>query len=189
MIQDARKKRDTGYSDNVEALLFQFASHAHTGKKEDAVFMENLKRMLGGNRIPSTDGFRGLTDEVVKNFALAQSKEKAIEDAHRNELTHIRDAYVARLKGAAADTADAELKPRLLAQAERASDLDEWVQSLAPEANEATQSFPASFLGKWSERNYGHDEHWIAHPGGKLEVVGHDWNVTWIILENGTLEI
>ncbi len=189
LIQDSRKKRDAGFSDNAKALLFQFASHAHTGKKEDAIFMESLKEMLAGNRVPMTEGAEELPEDVVKNFERARFKEQSIKAAHRSDLTRIRDAYVTRLKGAAADTSDAGLKPRLLAQAERASELDAWIALLAPVAKSVPKYLSAPFVGKWAERNYGHDEHWIAHPGGKLEVVGQDWNVTWIILENGTLEI
>ncbi len=189
LILDSRKKRDTGYSDNVNALLFQFASHAHTGKKEDAVFMENLRRMLVGNRVPSTDGFQGLTDEVVKNFALAQSKEKSIEDAHRNDLTRLRDAYATRLNGIAADTTDAGLKKRLLAQAEQAKDLDDWVQLLAPEPKYVRNSLNAGFVGKWAVQMAEHKEQWIVHPDGKLEVLRHDQGVTWRLLDDGTIEI
>ena len=45
------------------------------------------------------------------------------------------------------------------------------------------------FAGKWAVKNNNRPERWIAHPDGKLEVLDRNWEMTWIILENGSLEI
>lgn len=60
---------------------------------------------------------------------------------------------------------------------------------LAPETKYIPKSLSATFNGKWAARNNEHDERWIAYPNGKLELVGQKWEVTWNILEDGTLEI
>ncbi len=194
LIGDARKKRDKALSENARALIFQLGSRARGYKGDQAAFIERLKGDVIDNRVPQTDGIFGLPEELVSDFAQARSKEEAIDKSYSSELTRIRDAYLSRLSKAAAETPDMDLKQRLLAQAERAKDLDSWVQLLAPESKALSRQSSGAygsggFPGKWIFQNNEHEERWIAHADGKLTVVTQAWEVTWIILNDGTLEI
>ncbi|MFT5904635.1 MAG: serine/threonine protein kinase [Cryomorphaceae bacterium] len=126
------------------------------------------------------------------------SKEKAIDRAYLSAITVIRDAYATRLEKAASETSDAQLKPRLLAQAGRAKDLDAWIGLLSPETKRLSSKLPskpvpkkntAGFVGKWDHTSNGKSSLRIAHPDGRFEVVGKDWKVTWEILKDGTLKL
>ncbi len=118
-----------------------------------------------------------------------RSREAAIDKAYSSALTVIRDAYVSRLKKAAAETSDAQLKPRLLAQAGRAKDLDAWIGLLSPEPKRIPKKNTDSFVGNWDKRSEGKITRWTARADGKLEVVGKDWDVKWKILGDGSLVI
>jgi hypothetical protein len=45
------------------------------------------------------------------------------------------------------------------------------------------------FVGNWDIHSNGNIERWIGHPDGRVEVVGQKWDVIWVILDDGTLEI
>ena len=133
------------------------------------------------------DARRKLDKELAAN---ALAKEESIVQAHRSDLTRIRDAYVNRLEGAAAETLDEDLKRRLLAQAAQAKDLDAWIALLAPEATWIPKQSPGGgMVGKWINRSYNKESQWIAHPDGRVEIPGQKWQVTWEILEDGTLKV
>jgi len=118
-----------------------------------------------------------------------QAAAQSIGARYRAQLTRIRNSYVSRLESAASETSDEDLKKRLLAQAKRAEDLDEWVGLLSADTSGNTNAGSNSFAGKWVQNCEGKDSQWIAHPDGRMEIVGKDWEVTWEILENGTLEV
>jgi serine/threonine protein kinase len=117
------------------------------------------------------------------------SREEAIDKAYLSAITVIRDAYAARLEKAAGETSNAQLKPRLLAQAKRAKDLDVWIGLLSPEPKRIPKKNSDGFAGNWDKTSNGVPMRWIAHPAGRMEVVGRDWEGTWEILEDGTLEV
>jgi hypothetical protein len=124
---------------------------------------------------------------------LGASQRGSIIKSYTERIKVIRDAYVFRLKEAAAETSDAQLKPRLLSQAERAKDLDAWIALLAPEEKlEITENGGASVVGKWDQytnEEGGKISRWIAHANGRMEIVGKNWEVTWKLLEDGTLSV
>ncbi len=117
------------------------------------------------------------------------SREAAIDKAYLSALTQIRDAYVDRLEKAADDTFDAQLELRLLAQAERAEDLDVWVELLSPEPERVPRKSILAFAGNWDSPSGDKVTRWIAHADGRMEIVGKPWKAKWIILENGILEV
>jgi serine/threonine protein kinase len=194
LILEARKKRDKELAKNARALLFQLGSRARNAKKDEAAFIERLKGDVIDNRVPLTEGVIGLPDKLTRDFEQARSKEAVIDKACLSALTRIRDAYVPRLEKAAAETSDAQLKPRLLAQSERAKDLDAWIGLLAPEPKWVPKKSSGAFgggdfVGNWDHYSNGAASRRIAHRDGRMEIVGKDWKATWKILENGTLEI
>ena len=117
------------------------------------------------------------------------SREEAIDEAYRSAIIVIRDAYAARLEKSATETSDAQLKPRLLAQAERAADLDAWIGLLSPEPKRISKKKVDGFVGNWDHSSNGVASRRIAHPGGRFEVVGKDWKATWEIVKDGTLVV
>jgi len=117
------------------------------------------------------------------------SREEAIDEAYRSAIIVIRDAYAARLEKSATETSDGQLKPRLLAQAERAADLDAWIGLLSPEPKRISKKKVDGFVGNWDHSSNGEASRRIAHPGGRFEVVGKDWKATWEIVKDGTLVV
>ncbi len=117
------------------------------------------------------------------------SKEAAIDKAYLSSLTQIRDAYVAQLEKAADETFDTQQELRLLAQAERAKDLDAWIGLLAPESQGAPRKSSLAFVGNWDAHSSGKVSRRIAHADGRMEIVGRNWKVTWEILADGTLAV
>jgi hypothetical protein len=117
------------------------------------------------------------------------SREEAIDEAYRSAIIVIRDAYATRLEKSAGETSDAQLKPRLLAQAERAADLDAWIGLLSPEPKRISKKNFDGFVGNWDHSSNGEGSRRIAHPGGRFEIVGKDWKATWKIVKDGTLVV
>ncbi len=96
---------------------------------------------------------------------------------------------VFKIEKAADDTFDAQLELRLLAQAERAEDLDVWVELLSPEPERVPRKSILAFAGNWDSPSGDKVTRWIAHADGRMEIVGKPWKAKWIILENGILEV
>jgi len=189
LITDARKKHDKELAENARALISQLSSRARSYKRDQAAFIERLKGDAIENRVPRTDNIHGLPDELVRDFEQARSKEGTIDTTYGSELKRIRDAYLPRLEKAAAQTPDAELKRRLLSQAEPAKNLDSWVQLLAPESTSISRRSSGSVVGNWDNRSYNSESRWVAHRDGRMEIVGETWTATWKILEDGTLQV
>ena len=101
---------------------------------------------------------------------------------------------MSRLEKVAGETSDAQLKQRLLAQAVRAKDMNAWLELLASEPKwvpkKSSGTFGSGdFAGKWDSHAYNNVSRQIAHPNGRMEIVGKKWEVTWEILKDGRLEV
>ncbi len=194
LILDARKKRDKDFADNARALVSSLDASARSFDKDETVSVERLKGDIVDGMIPDTGGVHGLPASLATSFADARAKEVAILNSHRTDLTRIRDAYVTRLKGTS-EVADGELKPRLLAQVERAKDLDAWISLLSPESDrtprKSTVSFGTDgFEGKWDFNIIvGKTSKWIAYPDGRFEESNDNRKIAWRILKDETLEV
>jgi len=193
LIDDARKKRDKELADNASVLRHDLKSLSRSAESDLVAVIERLKEDIVDDRIPVIDDVSGLPDKVETVFKGALSDEQLIDTKHRADLTRIRDAYVTRLKGGADEASDGDLKERLTAQAGEAEDLDEWIAALSPEpervVRKSSGSLAGGFVGKWEILGQGNIERWIAHPDGRLEVVGQKWEVAWAVLDDDTLEI
>ncbi|QTN31908.1 serine/threonine protein kinase [Akkermansiaceae bacterium] len=194
LISEARKKRDKEIQDNGGALASSLDASARSAKKDEAASMERLKGDIVDGIIPDSEGVIGLPSGVAMTIADARSREAAIMRSHESDLTRIRDAYVARLQGAAAESTDESLKRRLLAQADEAEDQEAWIALLSPEPVKTPKRSTGAFgtggiVGNWDQHSEGKTARWIAHPDGRMEIVGKTWDVTWKILDNGTLEV
>ncbi len=193
LIGDARKKRDKELADNASLLHFSLKSISRDAESNLVASLERLKDKIVDNRIPEIDEASQLPKKVVTIFETSLSDEEAIDKKHLADLTRIRDAYVTRLRGAADEASEEDLKERLLAQTEEAEDLDKWISALSPEPERVVRNssggLAGGFVGKWDIDTGNEVERWIAHPDGRLEVVGQKWEVAWALLDNGTLEI
>jgi serine/threonine protein kinase len=193
LIGEARGKRDEELADNAKILLLDLKSLSRKGDSDLVELIESLKEDIVDDRIPVVDGVSGLPDKVAAVFEGSLADEELIDTKHRADLTRIRDAYLSRLKGAADEASDEKLKQRLIAQAEEAEDLDEWIAALSPEpervVRKSSGGLAGGFVGKWEIHGQGDVERWIAHPGGRLEVVGEKWEVAWALVDDDTLEI
>lgn len=126
----------------------------------------------------------------ARDASARKAKELSILEAYRNALTIIRNSYVTRLQAAAAETAEGDLKSRLLAQAESAKELDAWAVEISPETERAPIRSSGGFVGKWNQiSSNGTTDLWIAHSDGRLEVEGQTWKGTWKLQDDGTLEV
>jgi len=196
LITDARKKRDKEFADNARLMVSKLDSSARNAKKEESAAIERLKKDIVDDRIPLTEGVSGLPDGLVNSFKTARAKEASILEGYSTALTRIRDAYVTRLQGAAKETAENELKSRLLAQAGSAKDLNTWVAQLSPEIEKVPKKSAivfgsGNFAGKWNQSSDGGsaDLIWIVHSDGGVEVEGKPWKGTWKIEDDGTLVV
>jgi hypothetical protein len=101
--------------------------------------------------------------------------------------------YATRLKGAADEAADDDLKKRMVAQTDKAGDLDAWIRLLAPEpervVRRSTGGAAGGFAGKWELHSEGKVARWVAHPDGRMEIVGQTWEAFWEVVADGTLEV
>lgn len=193
LILDARKKRDKEFADNASALHFALSAQSRGAEKDVVSLVEKLKADIVDDRIPLIDDVSGLPEKIAGAFTDCLAKEESIDERYRADLTRIRDAYVSRLQGAADEAADDDLKKRLLAQAERAGDLDSWIGLLSPEPERVVRrssgGLAGGFTGNWDIHSEGKVKRWTAHPDGRMEIVGKDWEAFWEILEDGTLEV
>lgn len=192
LIGQSRNDRAKELADNVSALHFSLKSLSRDATADVLSLLEVLKGDIVEDRIPLIDGVTGLPIAMERAFDDALAKEDSIDERYLANLTRIRDAYVTRLQDAAEGTDDLDLKQRLIAQARRAADLDAWIALLAPEPERVVRSSSGgagSFVGKWEIHGSDKIQRWIAHPDGRLEVVGQKWEVTWVVLDDGTLEI
>lgn len=190
LINDARKTRNQELSDNASALHFTLHALSRSGV---STLVDHLKEEIVDNRIPSIGRKNALPDEIAEAFEDSLAKEELIDGKHKADLTRIRDAYVNRLKNAAAESPDKDLKNRLLAQSAEAEDLKDWIQLLAPESEKVLRHTygeeEGSFVGKWDVITEGGVERWIGHQDGRVEVVGEKWEVSWVIMDDDTLEV
>ncbi len=193
LIGEAREKRDKELADNVSILRLDLKSLSHSAESDLLRLVERLKQDIVDNRIPVIDDVSGLPDKVVSAFKDSLAEEESIDTKYRADLTRIGDAYMTRLKGAADEASEEDLKARLLAQAKEAEDLDEWIAALSPEpervVRKSSGGLAGGFVGNWDVYADGPVARWVAHPDGRLEIVGQKWEAFWVILADGTLEL
>jgi serine/threonine protein kinase len=196
LIEDARAQREKNYQENAKALIFQLSTRSGgLAKPEEAARIKRLQEDVVNNRVPIVDGVGGLSMELIRLFEYARDKEEEIESGYDASLARIRDAYVARLKGAADTAADEKLKQRLLSQADEATDLKAWVALLSPEPfiqrKDSTGGFAGGFAGHWNVQTDDLTQ-WVADEDGRVTINDGEWKgktATWKLLEDGTLEV
>ncbi len=197
LILKARGKRDEAFAANAREMSFQIGAAARTVKRDDMQSILDLRDEITENRIPLTDEAEGLPDALMRDFERARAKEGSIIESYKTELTRIRDSYVSRLLAKAEENkeADGATKRNLVKQANLANDLDGWIDELAPEPEWEPGSISGpgggggDFAGKWVEISDGGESHWISHSDGTMECVGRDWEGSWEMLPDGTVEV
>lgn len=189
LIGDARGKRDEELRKNSKSLLFNFSIEVRSADSEKVKLIESITEGVVGGRVPIVEGVDGMDADLLRTLEAANTKEQSIDAAYRSELTVIRDAYVTRLKNAASEASEEGLEKRLLAQAERATDLDAWIELLSPEPEVFKKKISGGIVGNWDNKSLGEVHRWTAHAGGRMEVIGKEWEGTWEITEDGTLRV
>jgi hypothetical protein len=200
LIEDARDKRDQELAENVKGFLFKLGVAKRGADDDELDLIDRIEEdyeITRSVRVIEPEATREFPDRIAEICREAHAKEESIDELHRTNLGRIRDAYVRRLETAADESSDDGLKPRLLAQAGRAADLDEWVALLSPEPEATNQpgnfSFVATggFVGHWDIETDNRTQ-WIAEADGVVTINDGQWKgktATWKILEDGTLEI
>ena len=194
LIGDARKKRDKKLAENASSLIFKLGSLIRDNKKDEGPSIDDFKKNIVNNRIPEVDDSSDPSDKFNIQLKQALASESSIDNTYNTDLTKIRDSYVSRLTTAAKDASDTELKQRLTDQAALAKDLTIWTNQLAPEPAWTRVKMNGIFssdsvLGKWIEHSGEKDAKWIAHPDGRLEIVGQKWIATWKLTEDKIFSI
>lgn len=194
LIGEARENRDKKLADNAGSLIFKLGSLINSNKDENIPTIDDFKEHIVANRIPEVDDPSEKPDKFTIAFRSALASETTINHSYNSDLIRIRDAYVSRLATAANKTSDAGLRKRLTAQAEPAKDLDLWINQLSPEPEWTRIIMKGivnsdSVLGKWIERSGGQEGKWIAHPDGRLEIVGRPWKATWKMNSDGVFVV
>ena len=195
LIEDAREEREEKFTKNARSLVFQLGVRARNSEPDEAALLKRLEEDVVDNRVPIVADVRDLPEDLGELFESTHIKEEEIESGHLSNLTRIRDAYVSRLERAAAETSDEKLKQRLLAQAERAGDIDAWVGLLSPEPEierkRSSGDFGSGFAGRW-EIQTDNLTQWVADANGVVTINDGQWKgktATWNILADGTLEV
>ena len=171
LIEEAFEKRDAALVENARGFLFQIGVHGREAEADEAAALDMLGRRTLNGRIPAAHEIASIPPEARADYTRAVEKEESIDGENLSALTRIRDVYVTRLTGAAAETDDAELKKRLIAQAERAKDLDSWVRLLVPDAGTITGAASSRFA-------------LVSNGGFEADPAGHAGAAGWVIEPN-----
>ena len=194
LIEEARARRDEAFSANARELFRELAGRANRADPDEIRLINHLMDDIVDDRVPYVDDVDGIEKGLAEEFDRALAKDEGIEDAYHSDLGRIGRAYKTRLEAAAADATDEDLKMRLLAQAEEAGDLEDWVQALAPESGfkrKRSGGHFAGFAGHWDVQGANLVQ-WIADANGGVEINSGQWKgktATWKITEDGSLEI
>lgn len=197
LIDGARKGRAKLLGDNARAVLFKLRVRAREVEQNEVDLIEALENDVKGDRLPIVADVRNMPAELEAIFKEGHLKEEEIESKYLTDLERIRSAYISRLQEAATTTEDEELKPKLLAQAGKADDLDAWIEALSPEPEVERKRSAGSlagaggFEGKWVIHTDNVTQ-WIADSKGVVTINDGKWagkTAEWKILDNGTLEV
>jgi serine/threonine protein kinase len=194
LILEARKKRDALLVQNASPLKSFLKDRARSAEQEEAKLLGQLADACETGRLPDPEILPELAPSVDTVYQRAHGEQKTIESAHQTELVRIRDFYVPKLRKAAEETFDAQLRERLIDQAESASDVAAWVAKLAPEPErEAVVFRPANrgFVGRWVV-SVDDVTQWIADENGLVTINDGPWKgktANWKQMPDGTVEV
>ncbi len=192
LILDARKKRDASMLKNARSLQSLLRDKARHAEEGEADFLKQFAEACNGGVLPDTGGTE-LGSAVAAAYGRAQREQAAADRSYQTEIARIRDFYVPKLR-TAAEAADAQLKPRLLAQADAATDLAAWVAKLAPEApRQAVALKPSNrgFVGNWDVLTDNQTQ-WVADADGVVTINDGQWKgktAVWKMMPDGTVEV
>lgn len=194
LILEARKRRDDLMVQNANPLLAFLRDRARGAEYAEAEQLGKVADACASGWLPDPESLPELNPAVTTVYQRAHRDQLAIESSHQVELNRIRDHYVPKLRKAAEETSDEQLKQKLIAQADAATDLAAWVAKLAPEPERQAQALaPANrgFVGKWDVTTDNNTQ-WIAEESGLLTINSGQWKgktATWKMLPDGTVEV
>ena len=194
IILEARKKRDAQFLQNARPLQSFLKDRARAAEQDEAELLGQLAEACESGWLPDPETLPELNATVQTVYRRTHGEQSAIESAHQTELNRIRDFYVPKLRAAAEATTDEELKKRLIAQADSASDVPAWVAKLAPEPGREVVAFrPVNrgFVGRWVV-TVDDVTQWIADENGVVTINDGQWKgktANWKLLPDGTVEV
>lgn len=195
LILEARKKRDALLLQNSNPLEAFLKDRARDADQEEAKLLGQLAEACEKGWLPDPESLPELNGNVATVYQRAFDEQKTIESAHQAELVRIRDFYVPKLTKAAEQSFDAELKERLTAQAEEASDVAAWIAKLAPEPERevvAIQSVNRGFVGRWVITTPDDVTQWLVEENGVVTINDGEWKgktAIWKLMPDGTVEV
>lgn len=194
ILLEARKKRDAQLLQNARPLQSFLKDRARAAEQDEADLLGQLAEACESGWLPDPETLPELNATVQTVYQRTHGEQSTIESAHRVELNRIRDFYVPKLRAAAEETTDEELKKRLIAQADSASDVPAWVEKLAPEPERKVVAFrPVNrgFVGRWVV-TVDDVTQWIADENGIVTINDGQWKgktANWKLMPDGTVEV
>ncbi|MEK7953611.1 serine/threonine-protein kinase [Luteolibacter soli] len=145
LLQGQEKDRDRELTENAKSFSRDLDTWLRTLSKGDQVtwkpHVERLKRLATATRVPprvDTDSGINLSERMAKIAEFGARKQKAIDDGFESKVGKIRDAYVTRVKEAAAkarESGDEKVATALDERASGSAELAAWMRIIHPEEN------------------------------------------------------
>jgi serine/threonine protein kinase len=166
LVEGLEKDRDKELAANAKTFTWDLDSWLKSLGKSDQLtwkpHVERLKRLAVGDRVPTrvdTDSGINLSERMARIAEFAARKQKAIDEGFETKVTKIRDAYVTRVKEAAAKARESGDEALAKAVDKRVADSDtlsRWLRIINPDENLAfvldeTGAGP-SIIGEWTSK-------------------------------------
>ncbi len=195
LILGARKKRDALLMKNANSFQFDLKNHARGADASMAEFLNNFAAACSTGWLPEPSALPSLEAKVAKDYNEAREEQTQILAKHQSEVANIQKFYIPALMKKADEAGDAQLKKQLIAQANRANNINDWVTLLAPEpervaiaAIKGPVGGGGSFAGRWEVTS---DNFTIYNcsADGTFVVEGRGWTGTWEAQSDGTIKV
>lgn len=204
LIAEEQTKRNNLLLKNVQPLQAILREQASRAYGDHARFLKDFADACSNGLVADLDDADKLSEKVSLVYQKCLSEQESILKQYELAVTRIRDFYVPMLEKAVEESSDDTVKEQLLAQVERALDVNNWVALLAPGQTLIAASItvvegevaPApiggggghGFVGTWDVVSDNVTK-WETTADGTITVVGPGWQGQWKILDDGTLQI
>jgi hypothetical protein len=146
LLEGLEKDRDKELATNAKTFTWDLDSWHKTLNKGDQLtwksHVERLKRQATATRVPEkvdTASGINMSERMARIAEFGARKQKAIDDGFESKAAKIRDAYVTRVKEAAAKARaanDEKIADALDARAADSAELNAWTRIIHPDENQ-----------------------------------------------------